>query len=149
MFLDEKMFSQVIENAPLVSIDLIIRNLQGDILLGKRTNPPAQGYWFILGGRLYKNESIEQAFLRITKQEFGYSILLNQANFFGVYQHFYNDSIFCRDISTHYIVLAYELVFTHYELSSLPLLQHSQYIWIPVKDLLIDNNVHNFTKAYF
>jgi colanic acid biosynthesis protein WcaH len=50
-------FKDLIENAPLVSIDLIVRQREG-ILLGKRVNRPAQGFWFVPGGRVYKNESL-------------------------------------------------------------------------------------------
>jgi colanic acid biosynthesis protein WcaH len=43
-------FKTVIASTPLISIDLIVRNNQQQILLGKRLNKPAQGYWFVPGG---------------------------------------------------------------------------------------------------
>ena len=54
-------FKTVIKSSPLVSIDLIVRNEQGQVLLGKRTNRPAQGFWFVVGGRVLKDESLEHA----------------------------------------------------------------------------------------
>jgi colanic acid biosynthesis protein WcaH len=48
-FLEDIVFKTIIENTPLVSVDLIIKN-ENKILLGKRVNKPAQGYWFTLGG---------------------------------------------------------------------------------------------------
>src|SRR5687767_7562775 len=45
MRLDDDKFLKIIEATPLVSIDLIIRNAQGQVLLGKRLNRPAQGFW--------------------------------------------------------------------------------------------------------
>ncbi len=42
---------EVIKNAPLVSIDIIVKNKDGKILLGFRNNEPAKNTWFIPGGR--------------------------------------------------------------------------------------------------
>ena len=41
---------EVIKNAPLVSIDIIVKNKDGKILLGFRNNEPAKNTWFIPGG---------------------------------------------------------------------------------------------------
>lgn len=62
MFLDNTTFSTVLDSTPLVSIDLVIENTQGEILLGERKNRPAQGYWFVPGGRILKNESLAVIF---------------------------------------------------------------------------------------
>ena len=43
--LDAKTFRTVIENTPLVSIDLCLV-CDGQVLLGKRTNEPLKGEWF-------------------------------------------------------------------------------------------------------
>jgi colanic acid biosynthesis protein WcaH len=40
---EEKRILQIIGGTPLVSIDLVIRNSKGEVLLGKRVNRPAQG----------------------------------------------------------------------------------------------------------
>ncbi|TOB15241.1 NUDIX domain-containing protein, partial [Vibrio parahaemolyticus] len=55
--LDEQTFKLVVASTPLVSIDLIIRNSKRQILLGQRTNRPAQGFWFVPGGRICKDET--------------------------------------------------------------------------------------------
>ncbi len=52
--MDSTVFLKVIDAAPLVTIDLIIRNPKSDVLLGKRLNRPAQGFWFVPGGRIRK-----------------------------------------------------------------------------------------------
>lgn len=62
-------FRTVVESTPLVSIDLVVRNQQGNILLGERTNRPAQGYWFVPGGRILKDETFEGAFKRLTEMD--------------------------------------------------------------------------------
>ncbi|MGM2776575.1 NUDIX domain-containing protein, partial [Bacillus cereus group sp. Bce015] len=88
--------------------DLIIRNSCNQVLLGLRTNRPAQGFWFVPGGRIGKDETFEQAFLRLTQLELGYPIPLNEASFLGPYQHLYSDNFSGTDFSTHYVVLGYQ-----------------------------------------
>lgn len=139
-------FKTVIKSSPLVSIDLIVRNEQGQVLLGKRTNRPAQGFWFVVGGRVLKDESLEHAFKRLIKVELGLDEVASSFN--GVYQHFYKDNFSEDKFSTHYIVLAYEIIFNG-KLSSLPLEQHSNYEWFEEKELIANENVHTHSKWYF
>ncbi|OAG27016.1 GDP-mannose mannosyl hydrolase [Thermodesulfatator autotrophicus] len=147
MWLDEETFKCIVAHAPLVSIDLIVENGEGKILVGRRKNPPAKGFLFVPGGRIFKNETIEEAFRRITFQELGKEIDAASANFWGVYEHFYKDSFFGDEFSTHYVVLAYKLKVT----DSLPLLnsQHSEYLWLRIEELLNRKDVHVYAKAYF
>ena len=49
-FLASKTFQTIIGATPLVSIDLIVKKAKGEVLLGYRTNRPAQGDWFVPGG---------------------------------------------------------------------------------------------------
>ncbi len=144
--LPENVFKIVIESTPLISIDLIVRNDAGKILLGKRLNRPAQGYWFVPGGRVLKDESIENAFARLVKQELGCEGLAS--TFKGVYQHFYDDNFYGESFSTHYIVLAYEVIFNE-SLHTLPLEQHSKYKWFTPGELLESEMTHEHSKWYF
>ncbi|EBV2538175.1 GDP-mannose mannosyl hydrolase, partial [Salmonella enterica] len=52
MFLRQEDFAAVVRTTPLISLDFIVENGQGEILLGQRLNRPAQGYWFVPGGRV-------------------------------------------------------------------------------------------------
>lgn len=60
---------QLVQNAPLFAIDLVIVNHSNEIFVGERLNAPAKGCWFVPGGWVYKNESLEEAFKRIPKAE--------------------------------------------------------------------------------
>ncbi|WP_201586604.1 GDP-mannose mannosyl hydrolase [Psychrobacter sp. HII-4] len=148
MYLDDSKFEIVIQNTPLVSIDLIIKNAQGQVLLGRRNNRPAQGYWFVPGGRIRKNETLAQAFKRLTCAELAQEFLLGEACFLGVFEHLYADSVFDSEISTHYIALGYQLI-VDVSFDTLPLDQHHKYQWFAINDLLNDAHVHENTKAYF
>jgi colanic acid biosynthesis protein WcaH len=92
--LNNKQFKTLIESAPLISIDLIVKNKKGEILLGKRVNRPAKNHWFVPDGRIFKNESMDDAFERITQNELGIRLTRNESVFKGLYEHFYGDNVF-------------------------------------------------------
>ncbi|EKO3762827.1 GDP-mannose mannosyl hydrolase [Vibrio metschnikovii] len=146
--LDKETFKTIVASTPLVSIDLIIRNSCNQVLLGLRTNRPAQGFWFVPGGRIGKDETFEHAFLRLTQLELGYPIPLNEASFLGPYQHLYSDNFSGTDFSTHYVVLGYQLKLD-LDLQTLPVEQHQNYQWWDEQELLNSEQVHRNTKAYF
>ncbi|NMU26793.1 NUDIX domain-containing protein, partial [Vibrio parahaemolyticus] len=77
--LDKETFSLVVRSTPLVSIDLVIENAQGQTLLGLRNNRPAQGFWFVPGGRVLKGESLKDAFLRLCQDEVGLEVNIEDA----------------------------------------------------------------------
>ena len=66
--LDDKKFKIIVDSAPLISIDILLKK-DNKVLLGKRENKPAQDYFFLIGSRIYKNKSIQQALARIAKDE--------------------------------------------------------------------------------
>lgn len=139
-------FKTVIASTPLISIDFIIRDSEGRVLLGKRLNRPAQGYWFVPGGRILKDEPVQVAINRLIQEELG--VRRVEPEFKGVYQHFYDENFFNEKFSTHYVVLALE-VYLSESLSALPLKQHSTYKWFTVNDLLECKETHLHTKWYF
>ena len=143
-YLTGDMFKTIIDNTPLVSVDLIVKH-NGKVLLGKRVNKPAQGYWFTLGGRVLKNESIQSAIQRIGKLELGI-IIDSSPKFIGVFEHLYDDSIF-EDVSTHYVNLAYEIEVSGLE--DLPEDQHNDYRWFGLEELIQSSEVHKYVKDYF
>lgn len=147
MFLEKNIFTTIIENTPLISIDLIVKNQYDEILLGERLNKPAKNNWFVPGGRIYKDESIEDAFNRISLDEIGLKFDIKNGKFIGVYQHLYGDNVFNDNFSTHYIVLGFELVIK--EKLSLDTIQHKSQKWFKIDELLNDTNVHNYVKDYF
>ncbi len=142
--LDDKFFKTVVDSVPLVSIDILIKK-DNKILLGKRVNKPAQGYFFSIGGRINKNETIDNAMKRIALNELNID-LKSTPEFIGVFEHFYDDSIY-KDVSTHYVNLAYE--YEVEETPDLPTEQHSEYQWFAVDELLNSDQVHKYTKDYF
>ncbi|MCO7188751.1 MULTISPECIES: GDP-mannose mannosyl hydrolase [unclassified Pseudoalteromonas] len=147
--LNEIDFKAVIKNAPLISIDLILKDDKNRVLFGKRTNEPAKGSWFVPGGRIWKNESIDSAIKRISSSEVGIALSIEDFNFQGVYEHFYNSNFFSDDFETHYVVLAYQLNTPFKGASSLPKSQHSHYEFFSKHDALESDNIHKNCLPYF
>lgn len=146
-WLSKDAFRQVVAHTPLVSLDFVVTNAQGEWLLGQRLNRPAQGSWFVPGGRVRKSESLEAAALRLTRDELGQAYELSDMHFLGVYEHFYSDSMFDPGLSTHYVVLAYQLILDP-DLQSLPRQQHGGYRWWSPHFIDNDETVHANTRAY-
>jgi len=142
--LDNQTFKAVINSTPLISIDLLVKK-DNKILLGKRINKPAQGYLFSIGGRVHKNETINNAMIRIAKNELDIGLKL-MPRFIGVFEHFYDDSVH-QDVSTHYVNLAYEIEIE--ETPNLPTKQHNEYQWLTIDELLESKQVHKYVKDYF
>ena len=146
--LEREIFKTIVRHTPLVSIDLVVEGPDGRILLGKRTNRPAQGWWFVPGGRVNKDERIARAFERLTEGELGLRLTESAGEFLGVYEHLYDDNFSGPDFSTHYVVLAYRLRLKETP-ADLPTDQHSAYRWFDQEALLTHDRVHENSKAYF
>ena len=145
--LDAKTFRTVIENTPLVSIDLCLV-CDGQLLLGKRTNEPLKGEWFTPGGRIHKNETWQDALLRIAEAELGLiGIAVEDFSLMGAWDHFYNNSALDQDISTHYVNLP------HYaEFQSKPQItlddQHGEFKWFDLSVVFKDEKSHLCIRNY-
>lgn len=140
-------FRQVVASAPLVSIDLVVENVNGEILLGLRTNRPAAEFWFVPGGRVRKNERLDDAFVRLTQTELGVPVERRHAEFIGTYEHLYEDSVFGEGIDTHYVVLAYRFLLD-IPLAALPDKQHSEFRWWSTEEMAASPLVHANSRAY-
>jgi len=142
-------FSTSVSHLPLVSIDLVVLNSEGSILLGKRENRPAMGHWFVPGGRIRRMERFDAAFRRITNDELGLAIEIEDAEFQGVFEHMYDDSAFSDEIGSHYVSIAMVLKNCHLDLAKLPQIQHKEYGWFNLQEIIENAKVHERTKEFF
>tara|TARA_B110000046_G_scaffold62680_1_gene70211 strand:- start:20376 stop:20855 length:480 start_codon:yes stop_codon:yes gene_type:complete len=145
--LDPQTFKSVIENTPLVSIDLCLI-CNGQILLGKRRNEPLKGRWFTPGGRIHKNETWQGALLRIAEVELGLSgIAVEDFALMGMWDHFYNNSALDQNTSTHYVNLPHCA-----EFQSQPKItsddQHGEFKWFDLAVVSNDEKFHHYMRNY-
>lgn len=141
-------FAEVVRNTPLVSIDLIVRDPDRQVLLGLRRNRPAQGTWFVPGGVICKDERFDEAFARIADAELGLRSHLDDAQFLGPYQHFYPDNFAdMPGFGTHYVVLAWMLPLAQRP-QALPDAQHRSYRWVSLQELARDESIHLNSRIY-
>jgi colanic acid biosynthesis protein WcaH len=136
---------------PLPCIDFVVINENDEVLVGKRLNRPAQGWFFVPGGRIRKNETRNEAIKRLTLSELGTEFEESDMKWLGVYDHIYNDNFFGDEFGTHCIALVYILrhvkndAFHSYHQA---LKQHSDLKWVPLFDVFDDDEIHSYTKKY-
>jgi len=56
-FIKTETYNQIIEVLPILCVDVIIQNKDGEYLLIKRANEPKVGCWWVIGGRVHKGET--------------------------------------------------------------------------------------------
>ena len=141
--------ARVVELTPLVSIDLVVRDPDGRMLVGLRANRPAQGTWFVPGGRVGKNERLAAALARISRNELGCELAMGEARSLGAFEHFYDDNFAGEPhFGTHYVVLAYALTVEPERLTLPEREQHGGYLWLSDEEIRGREDVHPNSRAY-
>ncbi len=87
-------YQHIIKVLPILCVDVVIKDARGKYLLIKRANEPRQGQWWVIGGRLLKGETLEEAVVRKVREEtslnvetlhpIGYYEAVSQENPFGL-----------------------------------------------------------------
>ena len=146
-WLEKEDYQKMLRSMPVVSIDLIINDEDGRILLGKRNNRPAANHWFVPGGRLFKGEDIPAAVRRISSQELGTELVHRRG--LGVFHQLYPDNFTDDTHGSHYVTFAMSVAST----GSMSLAQgddqHNELRWWKLHDLMESEEVHELTKNYF
>ena len=139
---------ELVRLGPLVSIDLVVQDPDGRILVGLRNNEPAKDTWFVPGGRVGKGEPLDMAFRRIIRDELGLARSRSACPALGVFEHFYSTNFReAPGFGTHYIVLAH-LVRIDAQAQVTPDAQHRELRWLLPAELTADAGVHRNTKVY-
>jgi colanic acid biosynthesis protein WcaH len=145
--LEKETFKTVVKNTPLVSIDLCIV-CDRQILLGKRKNNPLKGVFFTPGGRILKNEAHIDCLKRVARSELGLILdNLKQAKLMGAWDHFYENSVFGEEVSTHYVNLPHCI---YYDERPEILIddQHDTFEWFDLSKVANGNNFHKYLQSY-
>jgi colanic acid biosynthesis protein WcaH len=116
--------------------------------LGKRNNDPLKGEWFTPGGRIHKNETWQDALLRIAEAELGLNcISVENFSLIGMWDHFYNNSALDQNTSTHYVNLPHCAEFTSKPQITLDH-QHGEFEWFDLTVVAKDEKFHLYVRNY-
>ena len=110
MFLRQEDFATVVRSTPLVSLDLFVdEQYAASSCLAKETNRPGPAgvTGFVPGRARAERRMLEAAFERLTMAELGLRLPITAGQFYGVWQHFYDDNFSGSDFTTHYVVLVF------------------------------------------
>lgn len=148
------LFQQAVASLPLVSVDWILTNPRGEMLVGQRLNAPAEGAWFTPGGRIRKGEALAQALSRVAHDELGaqpalVNTLVMRGQLMGAWDHFYPDAFFSSTVPTHYVNLPHWAALSADEVAGLQLPlgeQHSRWMWMSLDTAEL--SVHSYVRPY-
>lgn len=148
MFLCQEDFVVVVWVMFFIFFDFIVENGQGEILLGQCFNCLVQGYWFVSGGWVCKDEMLEVVFVCLMQVELGVCLLLVVGMFYGVWQYFYDDNFFGEDFLIYYIVFGFCLCVVESDLCLFDV-QYGSYCWLMLEQFLVSDNVYENSWVYF
>ena len=70
-FINNKLYQKIHNYLPIVCVDIVLKSADNGFLLVKRKQEPAKDKWWFIGGRVFKNESLESAAKRKMHEETG------------------------------------------------------------------------------
>lgn len=127
--------------SPICTVDVLFFNSdKTKTLLFKRTNEPLLGEYFSVGGRLHKNERLEDCAVRKAVEEIGVTIDREKLVYGGTLEELNPNSIF-EGVSYHAVDFFYGYVLNDEELNLDK--QHSDKEWFSVSD----ESLHPFIKT--
>lgn len=100
--IDNKTYKKILSAIPIACVDAVIV-YQNKFLLGKRRNEPAKNKWWLLGGRINKNETLLHAIHRKIKQEA--NLKIKKCKFLAAQETIFKTSAF--GVSSHTINIVY------------------------------------------
>ena len=118
-WIDWELFKQIRASMPLASVDILAIH-QGRLLLMRRVNDPGRGVWFVPGGRIRYGETLNDAVLRVLREET--SLIPVSMEVKGSMCHFWSDAHY---VTTFFrIDVSGDIVCMNDE--------HDKYLWVSV-----------------
>lgn len=75
--LDEAAYAKVLDNIVVACVDVVVM-CEDQILLGRRTQEPAKGMYWVMGGRMKPGETPHQTGCRILRRELALDVKLSR-----------------------------------------------------------------------
>lgn len=100
--LPEELFTFATKITPMINVDLLVRNSEGEILLSWRKTDLSEG-WHVIGGIIRLNEKIEERIQKTALNEIGSEVIYKPSP--AAVKEIINRDLPYR---THFITLVYE-----------------------------------------
>lgn len=138
--IDDATYKKILATIPITCVDVVITH-NNQFLLGKRNNEPAKNKWWLLGGRIEKNETLPRAVRRKVKEEA--NITIKKYSLLTAQDTFFKTSNF--GVSTHSINIVYHVTPGSLK-NCAPDSQHSELKWFTRIDPRWDAYVKNMLR---
>jgi ADP-ribose pyrophosphatase YjhB (NUDIX family) len=93
-------FLKSLRLSPRLTVELVVTNAKGEILLLKRDKEPFKANWHLPGSFLLRGEAISDCFRRISLDEIGTELSYSDAKFKGLFENIQGDP---RGHILHYV----------------------------------------------
>ncbi len=103
-FINPNLYKKIVDSVPLLTVDVIFKT-QNKFLLVKRANQPLKDQYWVIGGRVLKDESVWEAVSRKVFQEVG--CIVNSIKMVGIYEDSYAESEF--GVPSHTTSIVFEV----------------------------------------
>lgn len=143
-------YREILDITPVCTVDVLFFNKdKTETLLFKRVNEPLKGVYFSIGGRLLKNEKLEDGAVRQALREAGLHIEKTGLTLGGTQEEFHPTSIF-DGVTYHAVVVFYGCILGDEEITLDG--QHSDHQWFSVSGAtlhpLLKTKIQSLLKIY-
>lgn len=98
-------YRRILRAVPIVCVDCLVANGEGQYLLVKRRNEPMKGEYWVPGGRVHKNEKLADAVHRKMREEIGIEVIIIKN--LGFFEEFFERTAEEVEGGTHVISFVY------------------------------------------
>lgn len=103
-------YNKIVDLMPILCVDVIIRSSDGEkVILVKRNNEPRKGEWWVIGGRVLKGETLEQAVARKMWEEAGIYKGSVKPKCLGYYEGLFQEHRFDFEGLLHTVSIVFEV----------------------------------------
>lgn len=82
-------FENIYSKVPRLTVEVIVRNGEGEIYLTKRAIEPCKGQWHLPGGTVFFGESLVESVKRVASRELGITVTAVKSNGYIEYPSHY------------------------------------------------------------
>ena len=120
-----------------------------EIFAWKEKKQSFERFFFTPGARILKNETFTDCITRVARSELGLIIEdPNQFKLMGIWDHFYDHSVFGESTSTHYVNLPHHIVYEKRP-EILRDDQHELFYWFDLREVSRGHDTfHTYMQAY-